>query len=369
MQARFLPLLAVVLISACALPRGGAIQSEILAGSANEDRDIEVVSVTRANLDRVAAWALPPQAVRKGAGWVQGGVRAPAGMTIAAGDLLSLTIWENDENALLTAPAQKQVQISQITVSSSGTIYVPYIGEVAVRGLTADQARAKLQDQIDGVLNASQVQLTVQQGLQNTVDLVGGVAKAGSYPLLDRSFSVLSLLSQGGGVSPALRNPQLKLLRGGKVHVISVARLFSDPTLDTALRGGDKVIVEEDPRYFLALGAAGKQSTIPFPQDRLSALDAVSLIGGVSSGRADPGGVLILREYPAKMVRNDGKGPDRERVVFTLDLTDADGLFSARNFEIQNGDLVLVSESPINSVRTVLGLIGQTFGLANAVSE
>ena len=105
MQARFLPLLAVVLISACALPRGGAIQSEILAGSANEDRDIEVVSVTRANLDRVAAWALPPQAVRKGAGWVQGGVRAPAGMTIAAGDLLSLTIWENDENALLTAPA------------------------------------------------------------------------------------------------------------------------------------------------------------------------------------------------------------------------------------------------------------------------
>ncbi|MDO9525762.1 MAG: polysaccharide biosynthesis/export family protein [Gemmobacter sp.] len=369
MQARFIPLLAVLLISACALPRGGAIQSEILAGSTKEDRDIEVVPVTRANVDRVAGWALPPQAVPKGAGWIQGGMRTPASTSIATGDLLSLTIWENDQNALLTPVAQKQVQISQIAVSSNGSIFVPYIGEVVVRGLSPEQARAKLQDQIDGVLNAAQVQLTVTQGRQNTVDLVGGVAKAGSYPLLDRSFSVLSLLSQGGGVSPALKNPQLKLLRGGKVHSISVGRLFSDPTLDTGLRGGDKIIVEDDPRYFLALGAAGTQSTIPFPQDHVSALDAVSLIGGVAATRADPGGVLILREYPAKMVRLDGKGPDRERVVFTLDLTNSDGLFSARNFSIQNGDLVFVTESPINSIRTVLGLVGQTFGLANQVNN
>ena len=88
--------------------------------------------------------------------------------------------------------------------------------------------------------------------------------------------------------------------------------------------------MEEDRRYFLSLGAAGSQSQHRFTQDHLSALDAVSIIGGVESRRGNPGGVLVLREYPA----NSGaprtiRGPDQSRVVFTVDLTSADGLFSA----------------------------------------
>ena len=52
-------------------------------------------------------------------------------------------------------------------------------------------------------------------------------------------------------------------------------------------------------------------------------------------------------------------------MVFTLDLTSADGLFSARNFHIAHGDLVLVTESPITSAQTIFGLVGAVFGLAN----
>ena len=61
--------------------------------------------------------------------------------------------------------------------------------------------------------------------------------------------------------------------------------------------------MEEDRRYFLSLGAAGSQSQHRFTQDHLSALDAVSIIGGVESRRGNPGGVLVLREYPANAVR------------------------------------------------------------------
>jgi polysaccharide export outer membrane protein len=148
-----------------------------------------------------------------------------------------------------------------------------------------------------------------------------------------------------------------------------VARLFAEPQRDVTLRGGDKVIVEPDSRSFLSLGAAGEQNVIPFPRDDVSALDAVSLIGGISASRADPGGVLILREYPTRMVRTDGRGPDRARVVFTIDLTSADGLFSARRFALLPDDVVLATESPVTSVRTVFGLLGQVLGLANRVSE
>lgn len=61
-------------------------------------------------------------------------------------------------------------------------------------------------------------------------------------------------------------------------------------------------------------------------------------------------------------MRSDGTGPDRERVVFTIDLTSADGLSSARQFALTNGDLVYVTESRIARTRTILGLVGTAFG-------
>lgn len=367
MLNRLLPALLVLALAGCSLPRGAAMQSEIIRGSESETRDFQVVAVTRDTVGPVSGWALPPQALLSHAGWPQGGLRNPDSATIAAGDKISVTIWDNEENSLLTSPAQKSAQLTEVSVATDGAVFVPYIGKVAVRGLSPDQAREKLQTALAAVLPSAQVQVAVVPGRQNTVDLVGGAGNPGSYPIPDRSYSVLSLISQGGGVTASLSNPIVKLVRGGRAYGISVERLFAQPALDVSLRGGDKVIIEDDPRRFLALGAAGKQTTIPFPQDQVSALDAVSLIGGINASRANPKGVLILREYGAKQVRTDGRGPDRARVVFAVDLTTADGLFSARKFPIASGDLVLVTESALTNARTVFGLVGQIFGLANQV--
>lgn len=357
-----LPLCGMVLLSACALPRGAAVEQEILHDGSGAARNLAIVSVTRDNIDKVAHWPATGNGPRYG--WV---ARAPgsSGPSIAPGDLISLRIWDNDDNSLLTAVAQKVVEMKDIEVSPAGTIFVPYIDTVTVRGKTPDQARSAIQTQLGTILAAPQVQLSVVPGRLNSVDLVGGVGRAGTYPLPDRNFSLLSLLSQGGGIAAGLRNPQIRLVRGNAIEGISMERLFANPQLDTALRGGDKVIVEEDKRYFIALGASGQQNLVYFPKDSVSVLDAVSLIGGVETARGNPKGVLILREYPVGALRSDGSGPDRTRAVFTLDLTSADGLFSARNFRIQPEDLVLATESPLNSVRTIMGLIGQTIGLTS----
>ena len=283
---------------------------------------------------------------------------------IAAGDVIDLTIWDNDENSLLTPPAAKVVDIQGVPVSADGTVFIPYLDEIVLNGLTHDAARKLIQTELGSILPSAQVQLAVTPGRRSSVDVVGGVVSVGSYPLPDRNFSLLSLMAQSGGVAPGLRNPQIKLVRGDGVFGVSVDRLYADPALDATLHGGDKVIVEEDKRYFLSLGAAGTEDLQYFPKETVSALDAVSLIGGVNDARANPRGVLILREYSDRSVRSDGTGPDRARVVFTLDLTSADGLFSARKFQVQPKDLVLVTESPLNSARTLLGLVGQVLGLA-----
>lgn len=364
------------------------MQGEVLAAAADRAgaaRSIQVVAVTRETLPVLARWpAIPrPDHPRP---WPQAtGPRGASAPVIAPGDMLSLQIWESDENSLLTAPQQKAVSLENLAVSPAGTIFVPYVGEVEVAGRTPDDARAMLQAQVDAVLAAPQVILMHAPGRLNTVDLVGGVARPGSYPLADRSTTVLSLLAQGGGIAPGLTNPQLRLVRGGQVYGISAARLFAEPLRDLVLRGGDKVIVEADAASFLALGAAGTQTVVAFPKDRVNALEAVTLIGGLEPGRANARGVLVLREYPAVAVRAEvppavpaagngaqvppppGRAPDRPRVVFTLDLTTADGLFSARGFDIAPGDLVLVTESPVTSVRTVFGLLGQLLGITNRI--
>ena len=79
--------------------------------------------------------------------------------------------------------------------------------------------------------------------------------------------------------------------------------------------------------------------------------------------RADPKGILILRTYPQSAVRADTRGPSHPRTIFTIDLTSADGLFSAREFSLQDTDLIYVTESPLTRTETVLGLIGSTLGV------
>jgi len=359
-------MVAVLGLAGCEqLPRGAAVEREIVAAADDETSDFAVYTVDRALLVNLEQW---PATGDRHLSWIptSGGART---QVIASGDVLEITIWDSNESSLLSSDGQRQVQIQSLTVAPDGTVFVPYVGNTQVSGLTLQLAREHLQDEIDLVVPSAQVQLTLVEGRTNSVDLVGGVGAPGAYPLPDRNYTVLNLLAAGGGVQAGLVNPQIRLRRGGNIYGTSVERLYASPNLDTLLHGGDQVIVEEDRRYFLSLGAAGQQSQHPFTQDRVTALDAMAIIGGVNSSRGDPGGILILREYPASAVRPDERGPNQSRVVFSLDLTSADGLFSARNFPVFDGDLVLVTESPITSAQTIFGLIGSVFGLANQTAN
>ena len=366
---RILWVLLTLSLAACSsLPRGAAVESEILRTADAPDADIAVYPVTRAFLPSVQHW--PATGARR-YGWL-GHSHGSNAQIIRSGDMLKLVVWDSGENSLLTGPEQRVADLPAMRVSESGGIFVPYVGRVRVAGTTPDSARASIQRQLEAIVPSAQVQLSMAEGRQNSIDLVGGVNAPGNILMPDNNFSVLAAISAGGGVSAQMENPQVKLVRGHKIYATSIDRLYENPTLDTRLQGGDKVIVEEDRRYFLSLGAAGREAQHPFNRDDVSALDALAIIGGVNDVRADPQGILILREYPASAVSAGQRGPRNTRVVFTLDLTTSDGLFSARNFHIQSGDLVLATESPLTNTRTILGLVGSVFGLvgaANAVTN
>lgn len=359
----------VLSLSGCAsFPRGAGLTSEILAASATDaapgtdqpaEAGFSVEPVTRARLAALSHWQGPT-----GLPWLS---RMPqqGARTIAPGDKITLTLWNAEDNSLLAAPGQRSAGLGEIIVPESGKVFLPWLGALPLAGLSPDAARSRIEERYLEVMPSAQVQLQLQEGRQNSVSLVSGMARPGTYPLDGRDITLLQILAEGGGAAAGLNNPQVRLHRNGRVHGISLERLAADPALDTTLAGGDRILVIPDDRAFLSLGATGQQARHLFPHDEVSALDALAVIGGLAETRADARGVMILRRYPEQALRMDGSGPGHERVIFTIDLTSADGLFSAGQFRIADDDLVYVTESPMVGTRNLFALAGSIFGLRN----
>ncbi len=360
-------LLLGIAFSACSTPRSAGFEGEVLAASGETTPegdpiyDFAVFEVTRDVLPTVTQW---PRSGARAYPWIDARSQ-PASLLIAPGDLLEVSVWDAEENSLLTSLGQRVTRLPDIKVAADGRIFIPFVGDMRVAGMSPSTARVRIEEELTATAPSAQVQVNVVPGRGNTANLVSGVTRPGVIPLPDRNTSVLELIAEGGGVRPDLVNPQVRLFRGNTTYGTSVASLFENPALDTVLVGGDRVIVEPEDRSFLSLGAANRQDRHLFPKDRVTALDALAIIGGVSDNRANPQGILVLRQYPARLVRDGVSGPPQRRVVFALDLTTADGLFSAGQFQIADGDLVYVTESPLGAVRSIFNLVGAGIGLFN----
>ena len=357
-------LAALVFLAGCNLPRGAPLKSEIIGNDAEaaEQLDIAVEEVTRASVKKINTW--PSSGWHGHYHWFAAD-RGPDYNLISPGDVLNLVIWDSSDNSLLTAAGQQATPMTDLKVSPSGTVFLPYASHVKVAGLTESQARELLQAKVSEVAPSAQVQLILNQGENNTVYLVSGVPRSGPVKLPNRNYSILALLSEGGGIAPNFENPVVKLIRGGSTYSIPADELFSDARKNVVLRGGDQIVVEEDERTFTAIGSVQSEQVITFPKNSLNAMEALALMGGLTDERANPQGILILREFDTKQVRSDGSGPSNEYVVFTIDLASADGLFGAGKFQVRPGDIMVATESAVKPAQAVIALLGSAFAIAN----
>jgi polysaccharide export outer membrane protein len=348
-----------LLLAACSLPSGAALQRDVLRAQGAGAAPFQVVEVTRARVPDLARW--PVTGWRGAYHWPEA-ARAPDSAIIRNGDRIDISIWDTQENSLLATPDSRLTEVPTMTVNGAGAVFMPYVGEVVVTGLTADTARARLQASLADIAPSAQVQISVLPGRNNAVDVVSGVGAPGRYPLESRNTRILSALAAAGGIDAGLRHPLVVLQRDGRRFEMRAEALLADPARNILLRGGDQVAVIEDGRSFNVLGAAGEQKVIHFDKEHMTAMQAVSAMGGLRAARADPRGLLVLRDYPATAVGAE-PGPEMAQVVFTLDLSGADGLFAARAFPIHPGDTLLATESPVTRVQTILGLFGTVVGI------
>ena len=345
----------------CSPPQDVANMQQVVAGANETASTFAVQIVTQETLGIIQSW--PNSHPSQNSDWIPHKTMGSDAL-IQSGDRISLAVWDNEGSSLLGQTGQKVIPLQDLQVTGAGTIFLPYVGDVEVAGMSATAARKFLESKLRGTIPSAQVQLNVVAGLQNSVHVISGVQNPGVRPLGDATVTITSVLAQAGGIAYNMSNPQVSLQRGGKVYTIAAKKLLSHPELDTALIGNDKIFVQPDSRYFLSLGAAGREAVIDFPRETVTTLEAMSLIGGVNQDMANPKAILVLRAYPAATVSvTTTQGPPKAQMVFAFDLTKAEGLFSAGSFLIQDRDLVLVTESPlINTANTVRLFTGMFVG-------
>ena len=345
-------------LAACALPRSGPNKREIFSGAVQNEGDAFVVEVddqvTRATAV-VPAFGFTPAFLNAG---------RVGSDTIAAGDTLGLSIWENVDDGLLSSQGSSATTLDEVQVDGSGYIFVPYAGRIKAAGNTPEAIRRIITEKLADQTPDPQVMVRRVAGDGATVSITGAVGGQGIYPIERPTRTLTAMLARAGGVAVTPEIAQVTVFRADHEAKIWFQDLYKQPKYDIALRGGDRILVEADTRTFTAMGATGTQNRIPFESQALSAIEAIAQVGGLSSNVADPTGVFVFRNEPAEIAnrvlgRDDLIGP--QRMAYLLNLTQPNGVFIARDFVIRDGDTVYVTEAPFvqwsKTVNAVLGTL------------
>ncbi len=368
--ATVIALILVTFASACALPRSGPTKNEIYGKGTDTTGDAFVVNVTRsvARVTDVVPALGFSQAFRT--------ATVIGSDVIAAGDTLSITVYENvKDEPLLGNTGQRISALTEIQVDGEGFIFIPYAGRLLAAGQTPEGLRLAITRLLENQTPDPQVSVTRVAGTGSSVSIAGQAAGAGVFPIEASTRTLATMLARSGGVTIDPGIALVRLTRGTQTGAIWLKDLYRNPDLDIALRPGDKIVVEKDSRNFIALGATGGQSLVPFESERLSALEAIASAGGLSTVTADPTGVFVLRDEGAGVAnavlgRSDLVGS--QRMVYVFDLTEPSSLFEARDFQIRDGDTLYVTEAPFvqwqKTLSAITGSTGAVTTLANTAN-
>jgi polysaccharide export outer membrane protein len=356
-------------LASCSLPRTGPTKQEIFSGSVQRQGDAFVVTVN----DYVTRTTAVVPALGFDQGFLDSGVVGSD--TVQPGDTLSLQIWENVETGLLTGAQQGSTALDEVQVDGDGFIFVPYAGRLRAAGNSTEAIRRLITERLAEQTPDPQVLVRRVAGDGATVSLVGGVGAQGVYPIDRPTRTLTAMLARAGGVTIETEIAQVVVTRGSRQGRVWLQDLYQNPELDIALRAGDRILVEGDTRSFTALGATGVQNRVPFDSQTISGIEAIARVGGLNPSLADPTGVFVFRNEPEEIAealfgRSDLVGP--QRVVYVLNLTEANGMFLARDFAIRDGDTVYVTEAPYAQFTKLLGaFIGpiNTLGAVNSIQN
>jgi len=265
-------------------------------------------------------------------------------------DVLSVIVWEHPE---LTIPAGEQRSAEQAghTVMPDGTIFFPYVGKLAVAGLTTDEIRSKLTERLAKYIKNPQLDVRVVSFRSKRIYLTGEVNKPGNLAITDVPMQVVDAINKVGGMTQLADQSSVQLIRGEKTITVDLQAILEQGELrqNYLLQDGDLIHVpDENDKAVFVMGEVTKPGTVPLHKGRLSLARAISDSGGVNQTSADTGNIFVIRQN------------EQRPSVYHLNAERADKLLLATRFQLQPSDVVVVSATGLTRYNRVISQLVPT---------
>ena len=245
-------------------------------------------------------------------------VRLPEGSVdyrIGPSDVLEIGVfqWELSEETKTLA----------VRVSQEGTISLPLVGDLSVKGKTVREVRMMIEKVLrDGdFIKNPRVSVVIREFRSKRVAVVGAAKDPGVYTLRENVTRLLDILSLAGGVM-STAGQQLHVVRTQEVNgraekqVITVdlhdLLVLGDLTLNVVLADGDMVNIPTAPKFFI-YGYVNSPGAYDLNR-RTTVLEAVATAGGLDRPMASATYCILRRnneEIPIDLVDiADGDEPN-----------------------------------------------------------
>lgn len=267
-------------------------------------------------------------------------------LTLGSGDVLNLDLY-----------GQPELSLKEVTIAPDGRLAYLEATNVLASGLTVDEFRARLDQELAKFRRAPHSMVTPVAFKSKKYFVLGKVATKGVFTL-DRPLTVLEALARAHGVEAALVDRHLVeladfqhsfLARGGKRYPLNFERLFQQGDL------GQNIAVEPDDYIYIAPGDVKEVYVVGEVRlpgavvytPNLTIISAITQRGGYTA-RAFKARVLVVRGSLNK---------SGATIVNTHAILDG----TAPNFLLQPKDIIYVNSRPFIKVEEAADLAMTAF--------
>jgi polysaccharide export outer membrane protein len=210
-------------------------------------------------------------------------------------------------------------------LSEQGTLNVPLVGEMSLKGLTPEQAARQIADRLKSgkYINEPQITVTVLQARSRMVSVLGYVRNPGRYALDGASAKISDVIAMAGGLEPNGAQQVTIQPNGDQKSKPVIVDLSSVIAGDTAknidVHGGDSIFVPRAPVVYV-YGEVMRGGAYRLEPD-MTVMQAISLAGGIT-----PRG----SQNRVQLRRKDGRGAWKESSVKSTDVVAPDDVIYVR---------------------------------------
>jgi polysaccharide export outer membrane protein len=298
----------------------------------------------------------------------------PPVIRIGVGDVLQIAIFESSAGGLFIPPEAgvrpgNFVTLPAQQVDRSGTIAIPYAGDIRAAGRLPAELERDIQARLNHRAVEPQVVVTVLERNAAEVAVVGdGVGGASNFRLRLAGDRIVDVIAKAGGIRYPGYEIFVTLQRNNKRATVYFPTLVKNPSENIFVQPGDTVYVYREQQRFVAVGAlgagGGASGQFPFDQEKLSLNEAIAKAGGLLDSRAGPERVFLyrleFREALEKMGVDLSRFPPDQKYIPTIyraNFRDPSSFFFAQGFHMRHRDIIYVANADAIEVVKFLDFI------------